>query len=120
MLNNVLAVANEPAISTARKFSFCYRWGIYRAAARSRSAGQLAVTFPLAACRLYDDDLSDSAEIMHARDLVERGRSLRDVARNPPVSESATQSCDAANCRETRPTAYLLLTPKINGSTRSS
>jgi hypothetical protein len=87
------ATANKNAILAARRFTFRHREDIYRAAALSPRALQLADTFPVAAlatyadCTPFETDLSSSeswAQRQHRRqevkNLVERGARLRDVA----------------------------------------
>ena len=95
--------ADADAMKAARRFSFSNREHIYRAAAQSRRALQLTVTFPFLAILIYSAeswqlgatdaradfsgwDSWDSARAKifaqkkAAADLVERGARLRDVA----------------------------------------
>jgi hypothetical protein len=87
------AVADPDAIRAARRFTFRHREEIYRAAALSPRALQLIDVFPVAALAIYADCWpflpGDSFWLRHAersdqqqkaKNLVERGARLRDVA----------------------------------------
>jgi PcfJ-like protein len=85
IINNLIGKALEEAadgdaIKAARRFTFQYREAIYRAAARSRRALQLASTFPVAALLIYSDWRGRNLDKATAANLVERGALLRDVA----------------------------------------
>jgi hypothetical protein len=87
--------ADPDALKVARRFPFRYRELIYRAAAKSRRALQLADAFPVLALAVYAktaahwlykvdfsiDDVDDVwAKEKAAADMVERGVRLRDIA----------------------------------------
>jgi hypothetical protein len=86
--------ADLDALKMARRFAFHYRERIYRAAAKSRRALQLADAFPVLALAVYGNtaahwvcepdrytDIDDvRAKEKAASDLVERGARLREVA----------------------------------------
>jgi hypothetical protein len=76
------AAADPDAVQAARRFYFRHREEIYRAAALSKRALQLIDVFPMAALAIYADywrsEKSDRRK--KARDLIERGARLRDVA----------------------------------------
>jgi PcfJ-like protein len=90
------AVADPDAIRVARRFTHRHREEIYRAAALSSRARQLADTFPVVALATYTDWWHDhdgwtiathqqfvsrqSHQRQEAASLVERGARLRDVA----------------------------------------
>jgi hypothetical protein len=66
--------ADQNALKMAHRFQFRYRYPIYRAAALSQRALQLAATFPVLAAALYSKGNADAAC------LVEAGAPLHHVA----------------------------------------
>jgi hypothetical protein len=81
--------ADADAVRAARRFTFAHREGIYRAAALSRRALQLAETFPVLAMAIYSDHWRHNRDALRieiadrkstAAHLVDRGARLRDVA----------------------------------------
>ena len=88
--------ADLDSLNMGRRFAFYYREPIYRAAAKSRRALQLADAFPVLALAvygktashwLYEPDRSSTHDLDEVRakekaaaDMVERGVRLRDIA----------------------------------------
>jgi PcfJ-like protein len=103
VINKLIGLALQEAtdldaLKMARRFAFYYREPMYRAAARSRRALQLADAFPILALAVYSSAAHDwllepdgyspdcysidhiQAKAKAATDMVERGVRLRDIA----------------------------------------
>jgi hypothetical protein len=93
IINNLIGsalqeAADLDALKVSRHFAFRYREPIYRAAARSRRALQLADAFPTLALAVYtaahhrmdELDIDVAARAKKAIEMVERGVRLRDIA----------------------------------------
>jgi hypothetical protein len=92
LIGELHEAVNQPdAIRAARRFTLRCRERIYRAAAQSKHALQLADVFPVAALAIYADrwpalpyeasrDRHQRHQSLKAASLVERGARLRDVA----------------------------------------
>ena len=81
MIQTVLETADQSAMKTARRFSFQYRYDIYRAAAASRRAHQLIEAFPYLGVLIYCGN----------RDGVNQSRLARLVEIGTPIKHIATE-----------------------------
>ena len=76
MIREVLEVADQGALKTARRFPMGHRYGIYRAAAISRRAHQLIETFPYLGAEIYCSDPNKQ----NLSRLVEIGTPIKRIA----------------------------------------
>jgi hypothetical protein len=79
MIRTVLDVADQDALKTARRFSFQYRYGIYRAAATSKRAHQLIEAFPYLGVLVYCGN-RDGVNLSRLARLVEIGTPIKHIA----------------------------------------
>ncbi len=78
MIREVLDVADQGALKTARRFPFKYRYGIYRAAATSKRAHQLIETFPYLGVLIYCGN-RDKVNLSRLARLVEIGTPIKHI-----------------------------------------